>query len=274
MVECFWIASLRAAGAKLVNACDGGEGGATRTGHTSSAQHRANIAKAHLGICPDAHTREKMRWSPERREKMEKAIARRLPHPRHIKKHGTWASYALGCRCADCRTFINSQPPARRNGKTVVQTRPRRTRSPPQHGTTTMYSKGCRCDACRVAAVNYARGRKKLREGIVSVPLARQLAIRLTKFTARRNRALEIARQHGSVSLPTLSRDLCLSPSTLAPLMRALVTEGLLQTTGKTRPRAYMLTANHVDVPATHHTRSLVGIDTFTLLTWLNPAPL
>lgn len=250
LVERFWIASLRASGADLVNACDGGEGGATRTGHISTAQHRANIAKARLGIRPDEDTRDKMRWTAERRAKMEDTIVLRIPHPRHIKKHGTWSSYAWGCRCLDCLAFINSRPPQRRNGKTVVQTRPRRTRVHPQHGTTTLYKKGCRCDQCRAVAVNYAMARKKLREGVISVPSERQLAIRRTKSTERQERALEIVRQHGHVSLSMLSRDLGLSPSTLAPVMHALVSEGVLHAIGKTKLRTYMLAVDS-DVPPT-----------------------
>lgn len=151
LVECFWIASLRAAGADLVNACDGGEGGAVRTGHTSTEQHRAKIAKSHIGMRPDEATRLKMRWTPERRAKVAAAAAVRHPHPRHIKKHATWGSYALGCRCTGCTTFSREYQRQQATKESV---------SPPharyrQHGTTSMYQKGCRCLECSAASTRY-----------------------------------------------------------------------------------------------------------------------
>lgn len=235
LVECFWISSLRAAGADLVNAANGGEGGATRTGQKSSAAHRMNIAKAHLGMRPDASARERMRWTPARREKMQLSVALRNPHPHHIKKHGTSSAYAWGCRCVDCLAFIDSRAPARKDG------RPRVRQTPSQHGTTTMYAKGCRCNECKSAATRYAIARRKLREDGIAVLSERQLAVRQAKFSERRKRALEIARHRGRISLPEFARDLKLDSSTLVPVLRTLVAEGVLRSTGKTRRRVYVL---------------------------------
>lgn len=243
--ECFWIASLRAAGADLVNAANGGEGGATRTGHRSTEAHRANIAKAHLGLRPDQATREKMRWTPERREKMEASISRRCAHPRHIAKHGTWAAYGWGCRCDECVAFIRSRSPVKalrsttqtQRIKVAHESRPPAQRPNTEHGTTTMYGKGCRCDTCRNARAEDVKAQKKRREEGLLLPSG----VQKEKLTKRRKRALELAQQHGSVSLAMLARDLDLSPSSLLPVVRALVSEGLLQATGRTRLRTYVL---------------------------------
>ena len=112
---------------------------------------------------------------------------------------------------------------------------------PQPHGTAKNYWRGCRCEKCKEAGSAYAVTRKKQREGVISIPSERQLQIRRMKSTRRRERALELARQHGSVSLGMLARDLALSPSTLLPIMRALVAEGLLQAAGKTRLRTYVI---------------------------------
>lgn len=226
IIEAFWIASLRAAGVDLVNTTDG-EQAPSRRGFTLTLEHRAKIAASHLGIRPTEATRAKMEWTSERRANMETAYAMR--HPRHIKKHGTWSSYDWGCRCLDCRAFINSKAPARRDGK------PRQPRFTPQHGTTTMYSKGCRCDSCRSTAVSYAMKRQALRKlrKEVSVPSERVLLKRQAKRTLRRKRALELIQRHGHVSTAMLAHDLGLSTSTFEPVMRALVTEGVLRAAGK-----------------------------------------
>ena len=76
ILETFWIASLRSVGANLVNMTDGDQA-PSRRGHTLTPEHRAKIAAAHIGICPDETTRAKMRtarenyrWSEETREKI------------------------------------------------------------------------------------------------------------------------------------------------------------------------------------------------------------
>lgn len=55
--EQFWIASLRAAGANLVNRADGGEGGSTNKGRKWSAETRAKMRVARLGRKHDEATK-------------------------------------------------------------------------------------------------------------------------------------------------------------------------------------------------------------------------
>lgn len=248
--EAFWIASLRAAGVDLVNTTDG-ECAPSRRGYSLTAEHRAKIAAAHVGIRPDETTRAKMsaarknyRWSEATRAKILNTWASKFVHPKPVA-HGTTAAYQRGCRCESCVDAIHTYGKLYRQRKAENYS-PRPPRPPRplphEHGMVVNYWRGCRCDECKAAATSYAMARKKLREGVISVPSERQLTIRQTKFTERRNRALEIARQHGHVSLPELARDLGLDPATLAPVMRALVSEGSLRATGKTRLRVYVLT--------------------------------
>jgi len=248
--EAFWIASLRAAGADLVNTTDG-EQAPSRRGYTLTAEHRAKIAAAHVGIYPDEGTRAKMslarknyRWSEATRTKILNTWASKFVHPKPVT-HGTTAAYQHGCRCKSCVDAIRAYGKVYRQRKEAacLPRPPRPPRPPPQqHGIAANYWRGCRCDKCKAAATRYAMDRKKQRKGVIAVPSERQLTIKRAKFTERRKRALESVRQHGSVSLTRLSCDLGLSPGTLAPIMRALVSEGLLRATGKTRLRAYVLT--------------------------------
>lgn len=98
-LERFWISSLRAAGADLVNVADGGDGGATRTGARLTNEHKNKIRMSHFGIRPSREALENMKWTPERRANMAASVRRR--NPRAIT-HGTYNGYYNGCRCTHC----------------------------------------------------------------------------------------------------------------------------------------------------------------------------
>lgn len=166
LLEAFWIASLRAAGADLVNITDG-EKAPSRRGYVLTAEHKAKIAAAHIGIRPDEATREKMRaarknyrWSSATREKF---IATHAAKPRQSKQltHGTYAACQHNCRCDACIQACRAYGKSYRKRKAAA--RPQR--APPQHGTTTKYRNGCRCVECKHAAVSYAMNRKSLKDG-------------------------------------------------------------------------------------------------------------
>lgn len=95
VVECFWIASLRAAGADLVNDTDGGDGGPVRRGQRNTAEHNARIAATHRGKKASDETRAVLLAAQQRR--------RRRDHPIRIR-HGTVNGYRNGCRCQLCKS--------------------------------------------------------------------------------------------------------------------------------------------------------------------------
>jgi hypothetical protein len=129
MVECFWIASLRAAGAKLLNHTDGGEKGSTRRGFKLTAATKAKISASHQGLTKDKiierraaklqpSTRAPYKGqpdhlSPETRQRVtarvrERALLLRstplFKHPIHVaeSEHATDTGYNKGCRCDIC----------------------------------------------------------------------------------------------------------------------------------------------------------------------------
>lgn len=76
-VERFWIASLRAAGADLVNLTGGGEGGATRRGYATPADVRSKISRAHVGIRHTAETRALLSQQRRGKKQRPETVARR-----------------------------------------------------------------------------------------------------------------------------------------------------------------------------------------------------
>ena len=257
IIEAFWIASLRAAGADLVNTTDG-EQAPSRRGFALTPGHRAKISAAHIGIRPDATTREKLRaarknyrWSEATRTKVSNTRASKCLHPKPVT-HGTAAAYQRGCRCDACVAAIRAAGAVYRQRKAAA----RPPRPLPQHGTTATYWSGCRCDACKAVAVSYATARKKLRGTERVPPSERVLANRQVRLTLRRNSALELVRQHGHVSTQMLAHAFGLSASTFEPVMRTLVAEGVLRAAGKlgyvlaTRVRARQMPRGRL---ASHH---------------------
>lgn len=165
--ESFWIASLRAAGANLVNTT-AGELAPSRRGFTLSSEHRAKIAASHVGIRPNEATRAKLRaarknyqWSAATRAKIAATQERKFLHPKPIK-HGTTAAYQRGCRCNACTQAILAYGKLYRRRKTAK--RPPSLPSVPTHGTAPMYWRGCRCSKCKRAVADYAMKRKQLRK--------------------------------------------------------------------------------------------------------------
>ena len=164
VLEAFWIASLRSAGADLVNITDG-ENAPSRRGFVLTAEHKAKIAAAHIGIRPDEATREKMRaarknyrWSDDTRAKFIATHAAKERRPEPLI-HGTYAAYQRSCRCEACIQACRAYGKKYRKNKAAGRAQ----RPPPQHGTTTRYRYGCRCSECKHSAVSYALNRKKLR---------------------------------------------------------------------------------------------------------------
>lgn len=233
IIEAFWIASLRAAGADLVNTTDG-EQAPSRRGYALTPEHRAKISAAHIGIRPDATTREKMRaarknyrWSEATRTKISNTRASKCLHPKPVT-HNTPAAYQRGCRCDACVAAIRASGTVYRQRKSAA----RPPRPLPQHGTTATYWSGCRCNECKAVAASYVTARKKLR-GKESVASSESVLVnREVRLTLRRNRALELVRQYGHVSTLMLAHEFGLSTSTFESVMRTLVAEGVLRAAG------------------------------------------
>lgn len=165
IVEGFWIASLRATGADLVNTTDG-ERAPSRRGYKLTPEHKAKIAAAHIGIRPNDGTREKLRaarktyrWSEETRAKFTATLTTKERQPKQLT-HGTYAAYQHGCRCESCIKANRAYGKLYRKRKAAE--RPQRLA--PSHGTTTKYRNGCRCVECKQAAVQSVMRRKKARK--------------------------------------------------------------------------------------------------------------
>ncbi len=134
--ERFWIASLRAAGAELLNIADGGGVTRRQPGFKLTPEHRNKISASHKGIKHTPETRAKMSaqrtglrqsdqtiarrqktldalkyaHTPEVRKRIAEAARqqwstrpRKLLHPLKIT-HGTAVGYLRGCRCLSCKT--------------------------------------------------------------------------------------------------------------------------------------------------------------------------
>lgn len=134
--ERFWIASLRAAGALLLNFAAGGEGGDTCSGRKLSSEHRAKIAASHIGLkaSPEAcakmsASRTGIPYSEERKRQKAATVPRGYSRPEEVK-----AKITTGLR----RQWTTRQRPLLHPLKV-------------EHGTATGYLRGCRCSSCKQA---------------------------------------------------------------------------------------------------------------------------
>lgn len=125
-IERFWIASLRAAGADLVNICDGGEGGNRgMLGRKLTPEHKVKIRDAHFGIRPSTETRAKlsrqrsgrdkgMKRSEDARKRISEGTRLAWARRNYPIKHGTIAGYSRNCRCMECAEASRTYQRARR----------------------------------------------------------------------------------------------------------------------------------------------------------------
>lgn len=72
-----------------------------------------------------------------------------------IRKHGTWRSYGLGCRCDEC-----TQAGREYKRRSDAKRKARQGEAP--HGTRGGYCNwGCRCEPCKKAHSDYMRAYRK-----------------------------------------------------------------------------------------------------------------
>jgi predicted GIY-YIG superfamily endonuclease len=162
LLECFWIASLRAAGALLLNREDGGKTTRGRLGQNLTAEQRAKISEAHKGVKHSAETRMKMSQQRKGRKISEETRAR--ISVTQMARHRAW-KMPLETRLTIAEKVRESWK-VRRQQTPISYTRKYHPLKI-THGTTTGYQYGCRCGTCTEAhRVIEKKRRDRLRRAV------------------------------------------------------------------------------------------------------------